>query len=70
MATLNALLNFFKHTSVIYHTKNIHNVMEKKSVKRDRKCVLAQNMDIVKKKRIEVIAHAVQSIKSIKPVVI
>ena len=33
------------------------------------KCVLAQNMDIVKK-RIEFITHAVQSIKSIKPVVI
>ena len=33
------------------------------------KYVLAQNMDIVKK-RIEFITHAVLSIKSIKPVVI
>ena len=36
------------------------------------KCVLAQNMDIAKKKkkRIEFITHAFQSIKSIKAAVI
>ena len=33
------------------------------------KCVLAQNMDYCQK-RIEFITHAVQSIKSIKPVAI
>ena len=34
------------------------------------KCVLAQNMDIAKNKRFEFITHSVQSIKSIKPVVL
>ena len=50
------IINFFSSilTSVIYHTKNIQNVMEKKSVNYDRIMYVSSNMDIVKK-RIEMV---------------